>query len=101
MPYADVNGLHLYYEEHGAGPPLVLLHGGLMTIYLSFAVPLPVLAERHRVIAIELQGHGHTADIDRAPSFAAFALDVVGLLDHLSIERADVVGFSLGGATRY
>ena len=53
MPYADVNGLHLYYEEHGEGPALVLLHGGLMTIESNFAVALPVLAERHRVIALE------------------------------------------------
>jgi pimeloyl-ACP methyl ester carboxylesterase len=101
MPYADVNGLHLYYEEHGEGPPLVLLHGGLMTIDLNFAILLPALARRHRVIAVELQGHGHTADIDRPPTFAGFAADVVALLDHLGIERADVVGFSLGGLTGY
>jgi pimeloyl-ACP methyl ester carboxylesterase len=101
MAYADVNGLHLYYEEHGEGPPLVLLHGGLMTIDLNFAIALPALAQRHRVIAVELQGHGHTADIDRPPTFPAFAADVVALLDHLGIERADVVGFSLGGLTGY
>jgi pimeloyl-ACP methyl ester carboxylesterase len=101
MPYADVNGLHLYYEDHGAGPPLVLLHGGLMTIDLNFSIALPALAERHRVIAIELQGHGHTADIDRPPTFPDFAADVVALLDHLGTERADVVGFSLGGLTGY
>ncbi|HEY3831033.1 MAG TPA: alpha/beta fold hydrolase [Acidimicrobiia bacterium] len=101
MPYADVNGLHLYYEEHGDGQPLVLLHGGLMTIELNFAIALPALAERHRVIAVELQGHGRTADVDRPPSFADFAADVVGLLDHLGIERADVVGFSVGGLTGY
>jgi pimeloyl-ACP methyl ester carboxylesterase len=101
MPYADVNGLHLYYEEHGEGYPLVLLHGGLMTIDLNFAIALPALAGRHRVIAVELQGHGHTADIDRPPTFPAFAADVVGLLDHLAIERADVLGFSLGGLTGY
>jgi pimeloyl-ACP methyl ester carboxylesterase len=101
MPYADVNGLHLYYEEHGGGPPLVLLHGGLMTIELNFGIALPVLAERHRVIAIELQGHGRTADVDRPPTFPDFAADVVALLDHLGIERADVVGFSLGGLTGY
>ena len=57
MPYADVNGLHLYYQEHGDGPPLVLLHGGLMTIELNFGVALPVLAEHRRVIAVEFQGH--------------------------------------------
>src|SRR3984957_18093321 len=101
MPYADVNGLHLYYEEHGDGPPLVLLHGGLMTIELNFRVALPVLAEHHRVIAVELQGHGRTADVDRAPTFPNFAADVVALLDHLGLARADVVGFSLGGLTAY
>ena len=67
MPYADVNGLHLYYEEQGVGPPLVLLHGGLMTIELNFGIARPALAEHHRVITVELQGHGRTADIDRPP----------------------------------
>ncbi len=101
MPYADVNGLHLYFEQHGAGPPLVLLHGGLLTIELSFGVVIPVLAEHHSVIAVELQGHGRTADIDRPMTFENLAGDVVGLLDHLGIERADVFGFSLGGLTTY
>ena len=101
MPYADVNGLHLYYEDHGEGRPLVLLHGGLMTIDLSFRVALPPLADHHRVIAVELQGHGRTADIDRPPTFSAFAADVVALLDHLRVEQADVVGFSVGGLTGY
>ena len=101
MPYAEVNELHLYYGEHGEGPPLVLLHGGLMTIDLNFGVALPTLAESHRVIAVELQGHGHTADIERPPTFPDFATDVVTLLDHLGIERFDMVGFSLGGLTAY
>jgi pimeloyl-ACP methyl ester carboxylesterase len=101
MPYADVNGLHLYYEQHGEGPPLVLLHGGLTTLELSFGVVMPLLAEHHRVIAVELQGHGRTADIDRPMAFEHLADDVVGLLDHLGIERADVFGFSLGGLTTY
>jgi pimeloyl-ACP methyl ester carboxylesterase len=101
MPYANVNGLHLYFEEHGDGPALVLLHGGLLTLDLSFGVAIPVLAKRHRVIAAELQGHGRTADIDRAMTFENLAADVVGLLDHLGIERADVFGFSLGGLTAY
>jgi pimeloyl-ACP methyl ester carboxylesterase len=101
MPYADVNGLHLYYEEHGEGPALVLIHGGLMTIELSFRILLPALAEHRRVIAVELQGHGRTADVDRLPTFPDFAADVVALLDHLGIELADVVGFSLGGLTGY
>jgi pimeloyl-ACP methyl ester carboxylesterase len=101
MPYADVNGVHMYYEERGEGPPLVLLHGGLLTIELSFGSVIPALAERHRVIAVELQGHGRTADIDRPMAFEHLAADVVGLLDHLSIEQADVFGFSLGGLTTY
>jgi pimeloyl-ACP methyl ester carboxylesterase len=101
MPYADVNGVHLYYEERGEGPPLVLLHGGLLTIELSFGSVIPVLAEHHRVIAVELQGHGRTADIDRPMAFEHLAADVVGLLDHLSLEHADVFGFSLGGLTTY
>jgi pimeloyl-ACP methyl ester carboxylesterase len=101
MPYADIDGLRLYYEQHGDGPPLVLLHGGLTTIELSFGAVIPTLAEHHRVIAIELQGHGRTADIERPMSFQHFAADVVGLLDQLGIERADVFGFSLGGLTTY
>jgi len=101
MPYTDVNGLHMYYEERGEGPPLVLLHGGLLTIELSFGSVIPVLAEHHRVIAVELQGHGRTADIDRPMTFEGLAADVVGLLDDLGIEQADVFGFSLGGLTTY
>jgi pimeloyl-ACP methyl ester carboxylesterase len=95
--YASVNGLQLYYEDHGSGHPLVLLHGGLHTIDLSFGALIPLLAASHRVIAVELQGHGHTADIDRVPTYPDLADDVVALLDHLGIERADVFGFSLGG----
>ena len=101
MPYADVNGLHLYYDQRGEGPPLILLHGGLVTLELSFGAAIPVLAQHHRVIAVELQGHGRTADIDRPMAFEHLAADVVGLLDHLSIEQADVFGFSLGGLTTY
>ena len=101
MPYAPINGLQLYYEEHGSGSPLILLHGGLLTIELCFGSLIPVLAERHRVIAVELQGHGHTADIDRPMTFAHLAADVVGLLDHLGIDQADAFGFSLGGLTTY
>ena len=101
MPYADVNGLHLHYQEHGEGPPLVLLHGGLMTIELNFGIALPALAERHRVIAVELQGHGRTADVARPPTLADFAADVVALLDQLGIDQADVFGFSVGGLTGY
>jgi pimeloyl-ACP methyl ester carboxylesterase len=96
--YADVNGLHMYYEVQGEGSPLVLLHGGVQSIDLSFAGLIPELVGRHRVIGVELQGHGRTADIDRTSTPAALAGDVVGLLDHLGIERAHVLGFSLGAA---
>ncbi|MFC0435930.1 alpha/beta fold hydrolase [Kutzneria buriramensis] len=99
MGYADVNGLHMYYERHGeAGAPLVLLHGGLLTIDLNFAGLIPTLAQRHQVIGVELQGHGRTADIDRSITPAALAGDVVALLDHLAIDRAHVLGHSMGAA---
>jgi pimeloyl-ACP methyl ester carboxylesterase len=99
MAYASVHGLELYYEIHGTGKPLVALHGGLLTIDLTFGAILPSLAESHQVIAVELQGHGHTADTDRELTFPNLASDVVALLDHLGIERADIFGFSLGGLT--
>jgi pimeloyl-ACP methyl ester carboxylesterase len=96
--YADVNGLHMYYEVQGEGSPLVLLHGGVQSIDLSFAGLIPELVGRHRVIGVEMQGHGRTADIDREITPAALASDVVALLDHLGIDRAHVLGHSLGGA---
>ena len=95
--YADVNGLHLYYETYGSGAPLVLLHGGMLTIDLNFATLIPTLAQTHTVIGVEMQGHGRTADIDRPITFANLAADVVALLDHLSIEKAAVLGHSMGG----
>jgi len=97
--YADINGLHLYYEIHGDGTtPLVLLHGGVMTIELTYASLLPTLTQHHRVIAVDFQAHGRTADIDRDLTYANLASDVVGLLDHLGIDRAHVLGHSMGGA---
>jgi pimeloyl-ACP methyl ester carboxylesterase len=96
--YVDVNGVHMYYEVYGAGSPLVLLHGGMLTIELNFATLIPTLAGRHQVVGVELQGHGRTADIDREITPAALASDVVGLLDHLGIDRAHVFGHSMGGA---
>src|SRR3569623_654962 len=90
--YADVNGLHMYYEVQGEGSPFVLLHGGILTIDLSFGRLIPQLVGRHRVIAVELQGHGRTADIDRDITPAALAGDVVALLDHLGVDRAHVLG---------
>lgn len=97
--YAPVNGLKMYYEVHGAGRPLLMLHGGMLTIESSFGDLLPELARDRQVIAAELQGHGRTADIERPPSIAAFGDDIAGLLDHLGLERADLFGFSLGGLT--
>jgi pimeloyl-ACP methyl ester carboxylesterase len=97
MTYAPVNGHDIYFAEQGSGDPLVLLHGGLLTIDLTYGPALAELAKERRVIGIELQGHGHTADVDREFTLADLASDVVGVLDHLGIERADVFGFSLGG----
>jgi pimeloyl-ACP methyl ester carboxylesterase len=96
--YVDVNGMHMYYETHGDGSPLVLLHGGMLSIDLNFAALIPTLARKHRAIGVELQGHGRTADIDREITPAALASDVVGLLDHLGIDRAHVLGHSMGAA---
>src|SRR5512140_1202574 len=94
--YADINGLHLYYETQGTGRPLILLHGGFGTTGM-FAQVAPALAEAHQVIAVELQGHGHTADIDRPLSFESMADDVAALIEHLAVEQADILGYSLGG----
>src|SRR5215467_1494165 len=97
--YAAVNGLNLYYEIHGRGRPLVLLHGGGSTIESTFGRILPDLARTHQVIAVELQAHGHTKDIDRPLSFEQDADDVAALLAQLKIEKADIMGFSNGGTT--
>jgi pimeloyl-ACP methyl ester carboxylesterase len=97
--YAAVNGLKLYYEIHGSGRPLVLLHGGGSTILSTFGCILPELAKIQQVIAVELQAHGHTLDIDRPLSFEQDADDVAALLKQLHIEKADFMGFSNGGTT--
>jgi len=99
--YAPVNGLKLYYEVHGEGKPLVLIHGSYMTIGLNWTELIPELAKNRKIIALELQGHGHTADIDRPITYAALASDVAGLLRHLKIDSADVLGYSLGGTVAY
>jgi pimeloyl-ACP methyl ester carboxylesterase len=98
MSYADVNGLSLYYEEHGSGPPLILLHGGL-GMGEMYAPILPLLAKDRRVITVDLQGHGHTADAGRPLRYPALADDVAALIGHLGLAQADVLGYSLGGAT--
>jgi pimeloyl-ACP methyl ester carboxylesterase len=92
-----VNGLRLYYEIHGEGRPLVMLHGAYMTID-TLGPLLPGLAATRRVIAPEQQGHGHTADIDRPITYEQMADDTAALLHHLEIAQADVFGYSLGGA---
>lgn len=97
--YAKVNGLNMYYEIHGKGYPLVLIHGGGSTIGTTFGRVLPLLAEHHKVIAVEMQAHGHTADIDRPLSFAQDADDVAALLKQLGIGKADIFGFSNGAST--
>src|SRR5512139_364679 len=94
--YANVNGLTMYYEIHGEGQPLILLHGGLGGVSM-FERILPDLAQTRQVIAVELQGHGHTADIDRPLSFESMADDVAALLEHLELPSADILGYSLGG----
>lgn len=97
--YASVGELKLYYELHGSGRPLVLLHGGGSTIESSFGRILPQLARTHRVIAVEMQAHGHTRDIDRPLRFEQDADDVAALLDQLSVGKADFLGFSNGGTS--
>src|SRR5690348_11865542 len=94
--YADVNGINLYYETHGTGRPLILLHGGLGSGEM-FGPVLTQLAERHQVIAVDLQGHGRTADIDRPIDIRLMADDIAALIDHLGLDKPDVVGYSLGG----
>ncbi len=97
--YASVNNLKMYYEIHGNGYPLVLLHGGGSTIESTYGRILPELSTFYKVIAVELQAHGHTQDIDRPLSFEQDADDVAGLLEQLGIHKADFMGFSNGGTT--
>jgi len=94
--YADINGLKLYYEIHGTGKPVILLHGGLGAIEM-FGPNLDALAKGHQVIALDLQGHGRTADIDRPLSVLLMADDVAELIKYLKLDRPDIMGYSLGG----
>jgi|SRR5579859_815809 len=94
--YADVNGIRLYYEIHGSGQPLVLLHGGLGSIEM-FGPVLSLLAASRQVIGVDLQAHGRTADVDRPMRFETMADDIAALIEHLGLEQADVMGYSLGG----
>jgi len=94
--YAPVNGLRLYYEIHGSGEPLILLHGGFGAGDM-FAPMMPVLSQHRQVITVDLQAHGRTADIDRPITFEVMADDIAGLAKYLGITNADVMGYSLGG----
>src|SRR5256886_17560434 len=94
--YARVNGLDLYYELHGNGQPLVVLPGAFWTIE-AIGELVAQLATTRRVIAVELQGHGHTADIDRPLSFESMADDIAALITSLGLEQADLFVYSLGG----
>src|SRR5687768_2643920 len=94
--YAPINGLNVYYEIHGAGQPLVLLHGGLGMTGM-FGDVLPVLAQTRQVIAVDLQAHGRTADIDRPLRLELMGDDIAALIRRLGLERADIMGYSMGG----
>jgi pimeloyl-ACP methyl ester carboxylesterase len=98
--YADVNGIRLYYELHGQGRPLVLLHGGLGSGEM-FGPVLDALAAAHRVVLVDLQGHGRTADVDRPISVSTMGDDIAALLAHLGVPQADIVGYSLGGGVAF
>jgi pimeloyl-ACP methyl ester carboxylesterase len=98
--YAEVNGVHMYYEKHGTGRPLILLHGGLASGEM-FGPILPALAESHQVIVPDLQGHGRTADIDRPIDHRLMADDIAALIDHLGLDKPDLIGYSLGGGVAF
>ncbi|UBM58294.1 alpha/beta hydrolase [Marinilongibacter aquaticus] len=97
--FIDVGNLNMYYEIHGKGRPLVMIHGGGSTIETTFGRIIPALSEHFQLILMELQAHGHTADREQATSFAQDALDIVQLLAHLNIQKAHFLGFSNGGHT--
>ena len=96
--YAPVNGLKMYYEVHGSGDPVVLLHGSHMTITNNWTEWIRELSKTRKVIAVEMQGHGRTADIQRDFSYENLADDVAALLDYLKIPSADLIGYSMGGS---
>lgn len=99
--YAPANGIKVYYEVYGEGQPIVLLHGAYYTIEMNWGQLIPELAKTRKVIAIELQGHGHTPYSDRKLSRATLASDVEKVMDYLKIDSADVAGYSFGGQIAY
>lgn len=99
--YADINGLKMYYEVHGQGKPIVLIHGSFMTIPLNWSNIIPALAKDRKVIVAEMQGHGRTKDISREFSYENMADDISGLLKHLKIDSADVLGYSMGAGVAF
>lgn len=99
--YAPVNGIKVYYEVYGQGKPLLLLHGAFYTIQLNWAELIPELSKTHKVIAIEMQGHGHSPYSERELSITTLASDVAGVMDYLKIDSADVAGYSMGGSVAY
>src|SRR6187397_714173 len=99
--YAPVNGIKVYYEVYGEGRPLVLLHGAFYTIDMNWAELIPELSKNRKVIAIEMQGHGHSPFSDRELSITTLASDVEKLMDYLKIDSADVAGYSMGGSVAY
>ena len=99
--YAPVNGIKVYYEVYGEGQPLVLLHGAFYTIGMNWAQLIPDLSKTRKVIAIEMQGHGHSPFSDRKIDFPTLASDVAGVMDYLKIDSADVAGYSMGGSVAY
>jgi len=99
--YAPVNGIKVYYEVYGEGKPIVLLHGAFMTIGMNWGQLIPELSKTRKVIAIEMQGHGHTPFSDRKLDLANMASDVEGVMNYLKVETADVVGYSMGGSVAY
>jgi pimeloyl-ACP methyl ester carboxylesterase len=99
--YAPVNGIKVYYEVYGQGRPIVLLHGAFYTIDLNWSQLIPELSKTRKVVAIEMQGHGHSPYSDRKLSMTTLASDVEKVMDHLKIDSADVAGYSMGGSVAY
>lgn len=99
--YAPVNGIKVYYEVYGEGKPIILLHGAFYTINMNWGQLIPELSKTRKVIAIEMQGHGHTPYSDRKLDIKTLASDVEGVMDYLKIDSADVAGYSMGGSIAY